>query len=555
MNHFSVLLLDDDRPDVLDLANQEFPPDGEIRVRTAATKDEAIKLLLSHFFHLALIDPRLEKLPKNSAFEGFQVMRQLKELRPSCERVILTQLDRKEGKDAEQIASQLDPLDGLAKGMVTKIEGGFLRVIRGLAEEWMTNPVEVKGAEMVAGMLDARFKQRKEPTDTAITTDEIDFLVSQLFGQGQLWSRDFGGIGIDSVCLTPFTELGFSPSAVVKAQCFSKNNVPGIACVLKFAKRKYVEQELARYSQYVRYRLAVQHRVELLDSKFADNFGVLCYNFAGETSLTKQFLGKSEAFFDTLNRMFEPDQKNWYKEQHSVRLEPHFKPEPYKLNTPEVKGQIQTFVEEDLMKKFDGSKKDDVLHICGATLDLPRDALGNVLKKGVFQRVMPGCIVHGDLHCDNVLVDKDGRPLLIDYLTVNAGPRALDFATLESSIRLYSLRRLNDNETIVLDPRPDDEVIPELLKLRPVEQEIWDAVWGNAASAPDQPFWIRASIDLGKKAKKNFEDPPALNEEEYAATCLLWAMRLFKVRDMPDRDRARLLIWIDFLVSILNKQK
>ena len=66
----------------------------------------------------------------------------------------------------------------------------------------------------------------------------------------------------------------------------------------------------------------------------------------------------------------------------------------------------------------------------------------------------------------------------------------------------------------------------------------------------EQEFWIRASVHVGKTAKANFED---LTEEEYAATCLLWALRWFKVKEMPARERTRLLTWIAFLLRKLKK--
>jgi hypothetical protein len=83
----------------------------------------------------------------------------------------------------------------------------------------------------------------------------------------------------------------------------------------------------------VRYRLDVRHRVELLGWELADNFGVLCYNFAGAASLTKQFLAGTNAFFDTLKTMFKPGDKNWYNESHEVRLAAHFEAPPYKLDS------------------------------------------------------------------------------------------------------------------------------------------------------------------------------------------------------------------------------
>jgi hypothetical protein len=43
------------------------------------------------------------------------------------------------------------------------------------------------------------------------------------------------------------------------------------------------------------------------------------------------------------------------------------------------------------------------------------------------------CCIHGDLHGENVLVDRDGKPILIDYGDLGEGVFALDWVALELS--------------------------------------------------------------------------------------------------------------------------
>lgn len=571
MKHFRVLLVDDDEPEILSKAVAEFPEGGRVRLRTAKDKATAEKLLKKEFFHLALIDPRLHPKDDNK-FDGVNLLRKLKELRPSCERLILTHLGRRGKDDAKPIARQLHPIDGLAQGilMKTDVARAFRKLINEKANRWLNNPegkpgedrpLDIVGTDLAAQTLHSLFNRRDKKsshkTKTAITADEIDFLVSRLFGQGEPWDHKHEGLGIQRVELTLIRRQGFSPAAVFKARSFSSNNTEGIMCVLKFAKRDYVEQELVRYSRYVRFRLAMHHRAELLGWGFADNVGVLCYNFAGDTSLSKLFLKKDAGFFRALDDLFSPKKQSWYTDPCVVRLSDHFLRD-YKMDVLKVTELIRQVLAE-LERQFQGSRRGHQVALCGATLNLPDD----VLQKSVFDQEMPGCIVHGDLHCDNVIVGKDDQPMLIDYFSVTNGPRALDFATQEGSVRLLALQRLDEHEDIVPDPRPDTEVIPEQCQALAAEEAVWKAVWGRntaeSAAAPGEPSWSTASIQIGKLAQANFpkkEDPARtdLTEEEYAATCLLWALRLFKVEDMPLRDLARLLVWISFLVQVLMKR-
>src|SRR5947209_3117538 len=105
MQHYSVLILDDDRRDVLEYAMREFATARNMRLQTAATMEEAERHLQSSFFHLALLDPRLG--PKDHMFLGFVFLGKLAAQRPSCRRIILTELDRDSWEGADDIVGEL----------------------------------------------------------------------------------------------------------------------------------------------------------------------------------------------------------------------------------------------------------------------------------------------------------------------------------------------------------------------------------------------------------------------------------------------------------------
>jgi len=444
---------------------------------------------------------------------------------------------------------QMHPTLGAAQGILIKsdVVNSFRVLIGARAEQWLKNPLQIDGAELVAETLADLFAKRHQKTKTSITADEIDFLVSRVFGQGESWNIEQGRLGFNRVALELISRQGFSLAAVVKATCFSKDNIPGVLCILKFATPEHVRTELARYSQYVRYRLAVHHRVELLGWSMGDNLGVLCYNFAGVASLSDLFLNDQASFFSAVNELF--SKQSWYSERCDVRLADHFNAF-YRMDAFKVLDVVRKIAGK-LENDFKGSQRGHELLVGTATLNLP----GDILDKKIFSRPSPGCVVHGDLHCDNVLVGDRNAPMLIDYFSVGDGPRTIDLATLESNVRLLALLRPDTIGRYVADSRPESEIISEILTIGATEIDVWNAVWRKSTPTPEDttvPLWARASIRLGELARANFDSDPLLTEEEYAATCMMWALRLFKVKDMPARNLVRLLVWISNLVRVLR---
>ena len=550
MKHYPVLIVDDDQRHILDLAIAEFATDPRIKLWTAISRGAAETLLKTKFFQLALVDPRLDPNDDNS-FEGTRLLEKIKELRPSCERVILTNLDRVPERGFEAILSQMHPMRLDAQGILIKedILNRFQRLIGEKANVWLANPLEVDGADTVVKKLCQVLTGRNKPK-TDITSDEIEFLVSRIFGQGESWNVGEQRLGIRRVALKLIPRQGFSPAAVVKATCYSSSDADdksrGIWCALKFASRQYVEREMGRYSQYVRFRVEVGHRAELLGWQLGDNLGVLCYHFAGDKSLGNVFQAKNQAFFRVLKDLFSVDKKGWYKERGEIGLGVHFHAN-YGVDVVPVKELIHTTVHK-LIRDFKGSLHSNQAILCGATLNLPFD----IFYKAPFVQPSPTCVVHGDLHCDNILVSNDEKPMLIDYFSVASGPRAVDFAIIEGSVRLLHLKHTDADGNAVDDPRDDSEVIPEILGSANVEERAWNCVWGQDACSKtefEEPSWSSASSAIGTHARENF---PELGPEEYAATCLMWAMRLFLVKTMQRRKHVRLLMWMSNLVRVLK---
>jgi hypothetical protein len=145
------------------------------------------------------------------------------------------------------------------------------------------------------------------------------------------------------------------------------------------------------------------------------------------------------------------------------------------------------------------------------------------------------------LHAGNLLVRKglEGGAVVIDYQYTGPGPAYLDFAALDASARVSSAAG-----TAVGQPAVEEQAA--------VEPRLWEAAWATPPGGPPPdglPFWARVSHRVLGLLRETF---PGLSPDEYAGTCLVWAVRLFKVDVMDDAARLRILVWASHLLSVLR---
>jgi hypothetical protein len=86
----------------------------------------------------------------------------------------------------------------------------------------------------------------------------------------------------------------------------------------------------------------------------------------------------------------------------------------------------------------------------------------------------------------------------------------------------------------------------------PTELAAWKEDWAQPRVEwqPNAIYWRRFSGNIRRLARENFPDA---TEVEYAATCLLRALRVFMARAPRDVHRRRLLIWLAVLTSVLRE--
>jgi hypothetical protein len=330
---------------------------------------------------------------------------------------------------------------------------------------------------------------------------------------------------------------GRSRSVVTMFQPGTGDAEHGLLTVVKIGPRKDAIEELRRYDDYVRFRVSLHRRVELLGSSLGDTVAAICYSFAGHapaaiTDLQTIFDSSDEAALDRIDTLFGPGAEEWMSSKELGDDEGAFFGETYGLDPVEIGRAIRRFLSKHA-EAYGGKLTENEVVCSGTKLRLPTG-----LGAGRFRDPYKACVVHGDLNASNVLVDGPDHVMLIDFRHTTRGPRCLDFCALQASARLAT------------------EPLTEANARIPATHKIERLLWSRDYSDPGQklpagqqlPYWARASRHLLQHAYRSLED---LNPQEHAVTALLYALRLFNAPRLSTDARFRLIVWISALAEIV----
>jgi CheY-like chemotaxis protein len=522
MNTFEVLVVDDDEG-ITDILKNRVP--AGINVTIAASASEATEIIKEAFFHLAFIDMQL----RTNSPDGMTVFNYLHSFRPSCKAYLLTKYP---DVYCKQLFTLLNPLNCQIQGAIDKddyaTEGYF--VVEGLSSAWLSNRRTVRDVETITSILAKRMRDSK----VTVTAAEIDFLLSSLFGQGMDVRLNDGssrnmGLMMSTIELKEL-EGGRSRSFAGAGQPVDQAGNRGIWCVVKIGPLAEIEQEYSRYCSYVRFAVALDHRVEVLGHAFGDTVGAICYSFAGKSpeairGLNNYFQQQADVS-NVFRKMFSLDHRELYaRTGKPVSLSEYFN-DTYALDPRKIKDIASGLVAHC-------KKNCDDIGILADEKALAQ--LGSAFSDSAMRRPLTTCIVHGDMNANNVIVGEDGtdRVIYIDYYRTGVGPRAIDFAALEASVRMATC--------------PSN--IPDIVKDAKREERVWRNKWKRLPPAAtdyspnDETYWEHISCSLSEYARQNFPD---MTLGEYAATCFLWGARLLRIHDLAMEQRVRILLWITY---------
>ncbi len=539
---FRALVVDDD-PWVRDKAIQASDPRTGLVVLVAANKTEAADIIAGNFLHVAIVNLELSVTSRERA-EGLQILRALRQSRPSCRRILLTKYA---ARWPERLFDLLRPDSRILDGAIDKEDLGdyFDHYLAKMAEEWHRGTVEVTNLDAVYDLLKTKRVAGIPLLGAPVpaTEDELRYVLAGLFGQRFRGEKDEPNADeVKAVHLEPLLG-GKSRSIVLQGRPVDHLGGEGLLCVVKVGPRPDAEQELTRYEQYVRFRVALHRRVEVLGHMFGDTVGAIAYTFAGRDpgvviDLQTLLDRCDEVAFERMTDLY-AGAGDWATESdHGGDLGAFFA-QAYNLKLRKVNEKIDKFADSQAAaKKWQHRPGALILDGAGGKLTLPTD---DDLGAGLLHMDYRTTIVHGDLNGSNVIIDDAGSSILIDYRHTTRGPRALDYASMHASIRL--------------SPDALNEGTMSLAESEKTEYRLWREwkapdVWWSERAGP-APYWLQAA---GMLMRITGEHLPDLRRAEYVATCWLYAMRVFRVSQLDEASHLRILVWLSALQRVLAEE-
>jgi len=533
MRTFRALVVDDDT-DLLDIALESAAPERGIHVSVGRNLDEADALIADHYFNVAFVDIELDRTARPNV-DGLTILRLLADVRPSCRRLLLT------GRPSEYragIFDMLDPANRVIDGAIDKenFDHLFVDYVEVAALEWLRAPVDVGALELLYEQLQGRLiRGGMTPGGrrVATTLEEVDYVVSSAFGQDIERDADEGKAVDDIAAIDlELLEGGKSRSIVAYGRPRTSAEEDGIQCVVKIGPRHDTLEELRRYDRYVRFRLSLHRRVELLGHAVGDTLGAICYSFAGSSprdivALQSLFNAQDERAHATIQQLL-GDKSDWRVGGPRARDLAGFFRHAYRLDALKVIAEADAFSTRRAAS-FGATKSGSALVFPGGgRVELPVDAdlvAGNV--RGFYDQ----SVVHGDLNASNVIVSSTNEIVLIDFRHTERGPVTLDLAGLEASLRLT--------------PQVWADVGEHAIRDLAIERKLWahdfsesDDWWSGGPDA-EPPYWARVSATLMGIAIRTM----SVSRRQHAVTCLLYALRVFRVTQLDPAARMRLLVW------------
>jgi DNA-binding NarL/FixJ family response regulator len=545
MKTFNVLFVDDQRAQMERTEALADAMNGALVLDYAASRSDALALIAANFYHLAIVDVSLQADGEPDEYGGLHVLSRLQELRPFCERLLLTTVneDRHEVLEAffPERGSRELLVHGFVDKMVTRLRAH--EIVQDRAERWLANPVEMLGADEVLEQIERQDVRGRElsPQHGHIkpTSAEIESVLSKLFGQGK--ARQMSGIdSINSVELQRISE-GWSKSVVLWCEP-SIGDRPGPRCLVKVGPREDSIEEVERYESFVRFGLGLDHRVELLTYEVGDTIGAACYTHfeaRGERQddLQHLFNDCETAAWNVIRRLFDAESQSWTADTSVEEDLAGFFVREYRKPIRHLLKSLREFVDRSPQLSMNGDRT--AVQWGERSLPIPTN---EDLGLAAFSRAFPACIVHGDLHGGNVLVTGSGQPVLIDYRNMGRGPRVLDFVSMEVSVRMAT--------------GPAEELAELGPDLFDREQEWWRRDWqlGNGANPEprpvSRPYLEEVSTVIRSLANKNHDE---VTPTEYAATALLRSLRIMSASAPQDPHRLRLLPFLSMLTDVIRQ--
>jgi hypothetical protein len=536
-----ILILDDEPDQAVELEARirkaiDAPGGGRASlVDSASTDTQAIELVSRNFYSAAIVDFKLVHA-ETGAKNAIPLLKHLRDESPSTRRILISA----EVPDHWDRFNEIFGSDPLTDHMFIRQQEPWAaaRIAVGTLVDSRWALERCDDLERLCADLDARRRSKHEiPPHAAY--QEIPHLLGRIYRK----RVDLGNQATPTLKLTKITEGRSSCGAYVVNASADLNGSSHrlVRTLLKAGPRAEIEAEVLRYRRYVQLGVATFHRVDLIGAAYGRHYAVAAFSFVGDAdqsevvALAKLSLEPARSIY---GQLFNAKTKSWYATRSEAQSNPTYWQDVHQFPVQTLSNQIDALA--GFMSDVAVATKRGNLSF-GDDRKYPLPS-GAAVAKPPLSTDRKACLVHGDLHPNNVLVhggEANPWPVIIDYGSVDFGPRVVDFAVAECTIwtRDEMLVEMGIDPERVLEPAEQRSLVAKLLPriaaFAPVDQ-------------PDDPRPVETWADLAYRirdlALENFAD---LDRHEYFCSLFVYAARRFgyEISESPERrELERLLV-------------
>jgi CheY-like chemotaxis protein len=440
-----------------------------LEVVGAGRYEEAIALLNSQYFHLAVIDVRLEG-DRSEDTLGLDIVRHIAEsgLDEAMVQIVLTGHGTRDQARESFKSYRVDdfiPKRGEAgtgfdeEDFSDSVQSSFskkLPINYGLQIEFVHDlSLESLASQLVE---DGQDREKVE-----MLAWELDDLLRKLFPKA------------DSLVISAVTGGHSKATVVLKVEPFHEVKGQPEACIVKCGRVDEIGSEAENYEDHVRGFVAGSRHTALERMARTRSLGGIVYSLIGapfETVRSFDAFYQDHSPADTcavLRELFVQNCRNWYGNRRQKRTR----------NLAELYWGAVDLTYEKIVQSFDAMYP---RYVDRQEISFPH--LDGSFKNPVYHPLAHDqpvyleaytAVTHGDLNGGNLLVDADQHVWMIDFGRTGEGHIARDFVTLESVVKFQlleeeSLEALYEFERALLAPGSfgEDLAPPRRLRTEPV---------------------------------------------------------------------------------------